>query len=89
MTEIPSLSNYSENNEWKLIDYKPKRIETKYSSWIEDDHFIEIKYKILIRRKALFVLQNFVVPAQMLCFITLLSFFIPFAQRIIYLSLYI
>jgi hypothetical protein len=81
MDEAPSLTNYSENNEWSLIKYKPDRVLTKYPSWIEDDYFIEIKYKILIRRKSLFVLQNYVAPAQMLCVLTLLSFFIPFAQR--------
>jgi len=53
----------------------------KYENWIENDSFSEIRYKILIRRKPLFVLQNCVIPAIMLCILTLVSFFIPFAQE--------
>ena len=80
MNESPSLENYTENNEWSLLAYKPVRTEIKYDNWIEDDLFSEIRYKILIRRKPLFVLQNFVIPALMLCIITLVTFYIPFAQ---------
>ena len=80
MDEDPSLQNYTENNEWTLVKYKPFRSEIKYDNWVEDDLFSEIRYKILIRRKPLFVLQNFVAPALMLCVLTLVSFFIPFAQ---------
>ena len=79
-TESPSLKNYTENTEWTLIDYKPTRLESKYEHWIEDDYFSEIKYNILIRRKSLFVLQNYVSSALILCTLTLVSFFIPFAQ---------
>lgn len=81
MDENPSLQNYTENNEWKLVKYKPTRSEIKYDNWVENDLFSEIRYKILIRRKPLFVLQNFVAPALMLCILTLVSFFIPFAQE--------
>lgn len=28
--ENPSLQNYTENNEWTLVKYKPYRLETKY-----------------------------------------------------------
>ena len=103
----PSLNNYTENNEWTLLGYKPYRTETKYENWIENDSFAEINYKMLIRRKSLFVLHkyifvifmkhraviiikdslfifiktSFVVPALMLCILTLVSFFIPFAQE--------
>lgn len=80
MNENPVIENYTEHNEWSLIDYKPFRYEIKFSNWIEDDTFTEIKYKILIRRKPLFVIQNCVFPAMMLCLLTLVSFFIPFAQ---------
>lgn len=79
--ETPSLENYTENNEWHLMGYKPIREEIKFDNWIEDDFFSEIRYKILIRRKPLFVLQNFVIPALMLCIITLVTFFVPFAQE--------
>lgn len=81
MNENPSIENYTENNEWTLIAYKPFRVDIKYENWIENDSFSEIRYKILIRRKPLFVLQNCVIPAIMLCVLTLVSFFIPFAQE--------
>ena len=81
MTENPSLENYTENNEWILVGYKPFRYEIKYANWIENDTFSEIRYKILIQRKPLFVIQNCVIPAIMLCILTLASFFIPFAQE--------
>jgi hypothetical protein len=80
MNEIPSLDNYTENNEWILIDYRPFRTEIKYDQWVENFPFTEIRYKILIRRKPLFVLQNFVTPAVILSILTLISFFIPFPQ---------
>jgi len=81
MTELPSLVNYTENNEWHLIGFKPFRTLVKYENWVEHDSFTEIKYKILLKRKSLFVIQNFVIPAVMLCILTLVSFFIPFAQE--------
>lgn len=75
-----SLAGYQANSEWTLIDYKPFRNEIFYDNWIEPFPFSEIHYKILIRRKPLFVLQNYCVPALMLCIITLISFYIPFPQ---------
>jgi hypothetical protein len=75
------MLNYTENNEWSLIKYKPFRNEIVYANWFEKEtNFTEIRYKFLIRRKPLFVLQNMVIPAHMLCALTLVSFFIPFAQ---------
>ena len=47
-----------------LVKYKPIRIENKYEHWIEDDYFSEIKYRILIKRKSLFVIQNYVKSRQ-------------------------
>ena len=32
--ENPSLQNYTENNEWTLVKYKPYRLETKYEKLI-------------------------------------------------------
>ena len=80
-TEKPSLKNFTDNNEWILVKYKPTRVENKYEHWIENDHFSEIKYNILIKRKSLFVIQNYVTSAIILCTLTLVSFFIPFAQQ--------
>lgn len=81
MNENTSLENYTEHNEWTLKDYRSFRHEIKYTNWIENDTFSEIRYKMLIQRKPLFVIQNCVIPAIMLCILTLASFFIPFAQE--------
>jgi hypothetical protein len=70
--ENPSLDSYSENNVWTLIGYKPFRNEVKYDTWIENDPFSEVIYKILIKRKPLFVLQNCVIPAVMLVIMSII-----------------
>ena len=75
-----TLKNFTDNQEWTLIAYKPSRFEIKYEHWFDDQVFSEIKYEILIQRKSLFVIQNYVVPALVLCTLTLISFFIPFPQ---------
>ena len=80
--ENPSLDTYEENNEWTLKEVRTSRIERFYADWIEMDSFTEITYKLIIIRKHLFVLQNSVVPAVMLTLLTLVSFFIPFAQAV-------
>jgi hypothetical protein len=80
MNENTTLFGYIENNEWALKGYKAYRKVIKYDNWIENDPFSEIHYKIYIRRKPLFVLQNYCIPTLMLCVITLCSFFMPFAQ---------
>ena len=80
MHKDPSLKNFTDNTEWTLIKYKPVRFEIKYEHWFDNNSFSEIKYKILMKRKSLFVIQNYVSPAIILCTLTLVSFFIPFAQ---------
>ena len=66
--------------EWTLINYKPSRFEIKYDHWFDENSFSEIKYEILMKRKPLFVLQNYAIAAVYLCTLTLVSFFIPFPQ---------
>ena len=83
INEKVSLNGYSENNVWQLIKFKSFRTVVKYDGWIENDSFSEIHYKLLIRRKPLFVLHNCVIPSIMLCILTLVSFYIPFAPQVI------
>ncbi len=73
---------YQENSVWTLVGYEGFRNEIMYDNWIEKDAFSEIHYKILIRRKPLFVLQNYCIPAVMLSIITLDSFYMPMAQQL-------
>ena len=75
-----TLKNFTDNQEWTLVNYKASRFEIKYEHWFEDEEFSEIKYQIYMKRKSLFVLQNYVIPAVILCSLTLTSFYIPFPQ---------
>jgi hypothetical protein len=81
MDQTRTLTEYQENGEWSLIDYKPFRYDITYVNWVEPYPFSEIHYKILIRRKPLYVLQNYCLPALMLCGIILISFYVPFPQE--------
>ena len=75
------LAEYKENNEWTLVDYKTFRYEITYDNWVEPFAFSKIHYKILIRRKPLYMLQNYCAPALILCIIILISFYVPFPQE--------
>jgi nicotinic acetylcholine receptor len=83
MNEETALAGYVENSEWSLVQYKGIRKEIVYEHWIEKDGFSEIHYKLLITRKPLFVLQNYCIPAVMLCIILLYLFYVPFPQQIL------
>jgi hypothetical protein len=72
---------YQENSEWTVVAMKPFRYEVTYDNWVEPYPFSEIHYKILIRRKPLFILFNYVIPPVMLLCITLISFYAPYAQE--------
>jgi hypothetical protein len=76
------LKDLGENQVWSILKYNAVRTETHYEHWIDNQNFSEIKYKILMRRKPLFVLQNYVIPAMILSTVTLLCFFIPYPSRI-------
>ena len=54
-----SLKNFTDNQEWSLITYKPTRFEIKYEQWFDEESFSEIKYQILIKRKPLFVIHKY------------------------------
>jgi hypothetical protein len=81
MNQNTSLAGYQENSEWALAAYRPLRLEVLYENWVESHPFSEIHYKILVRRKPLYVLQNYCMPALMLCTIILITFYVPFSQR--------
>ena len=66
MENHPTLDQYSENTVWKLLDFKAFETQNIYSTWFENATFSEVTYKLLLRRKPLFVLQNNIIPAVML-----------------------
>ena len=88
MNENFSLDNYTENKEWHLDGYNAIKYEVVYEHWYDKQKFSEIRYQILMSRKSLFVLQNYVIGAILLCILTLVSFFIPLAQCIILFYLF-
>jgi hypothetical protein len=88
MNEHFSLDNYTENKEWHLDGYNAIKYEVVYEHWYDKQKFSEIRYQILMSRKSLFVLQNYVIGAILLCILTLVSFFIPLAQCIILFYLF-
>ncbi|CAF1000133.1 unnamed protein product [Rotaria magnacalcarata] len=77
----PELPQYSPNNEWKLLAVAQSIKAVEYPNWVEPETFFEINFTILIVRKPLQAIYNTVVPALMLTTLTLVSFFIPFAQE--------
>lgn len=77
----PELPQYTPNNEWKLLAVTQGIKTVDYPNWVEKDPFFEINFTILIVRKPLQAIYNTVVPALMLTTLTLVSFFIPFAQE--------
>ncbi|CAF1582305.1 unnamed protein product [Rotaria sp. Silwood1] len=77
----PELPQYTPNNEWKLLAVAQSIKTVQYPNWVEPDTFFEINFTILIVRKPLQAIYNTVVPALMLTILTLVSFFIPFAQE--------
>ncbi|CAF2433364.1 unnamed protein product [Rotaria sp. Silwood2] len=77
----PEIPQYVPNNEWKLLAVTQSIKTVDYPNWVEPDTFYEVNFTILIVRKPLQAIYNTVVPALMLTILTLVSFFIPFAQE--------
>ena len=72
------IYNYTENKQWSLILKTAERnivVSNRFS-------FVQLKYKIVIKRKPLFIITNIVILALILSTITVVTFFIPFAQAI-------
>jgi hypothetical protein len=86
--ESLSFKNYTENSEWILINVRSSRFEINYEHWFDNNSFSEIFYEIILKRKSLFVVQNYVIPASFLCTLSLASFYIPFPQGIIFANIY-
>ncbi len=75
------LSDYEESNTWEVIDVKYNREDVIYENWGELDPFSEMHYTLKLKRKPLYLIMNCVVPAIILSLLTLVSFFLPFAQQ--------
>lgn len=67
-----------ENQLWSYIKENAQVQEKPYSDY--DYPFSAIEIKIKVQRKPLFFLVNLIVPAFFLSVVTLITFFVPFAQ---------
>ena len=72
------IYNYTENKQWSLIS----KTASKNAAFRIQTNYTEIKLKIIIKRKPLFILTNIVILALILSTVTIVTFFIPFAQAI-------
>ena len=73
------IYNYTENKQWSLIS----KTAVKNAAVRIGLNYTELKFKIVIRRKPLFILTNIVILALILSKVTIVTFFIPFAQAIV------
>lgn len=76
-----NLADYVESSAWNLVEFRQYREETIYENW-GNEAFAEMHYIIVIRRKPLYLITNCVLPAIILSCLTLVSFYLPFAQQI-------
>ena len=69
------LSMYYVNGEWELLGVPGNRHSIKYSCC--KDPFIDITYKIRLKRRVLFYLNNLIMPNLILAGLVLCSFYVP------------
>ncbi|KAK3727985.1 hypothetical protein QZH41_015939, partial [Actinostola sp. cb2023] len=71
----PDLSKYSPNGEWDLIKMTRSRNLVKYSCCKYP--YVDVTYHIYLKRRALFYVQNLIIPCVMLATLSVLSFTLP------------
>lgn len=69
------LSMYLVNGEWELRGVPGKRNVVNYSCC--ENPFVDITYKILLKRRVLFYLNNLVMPNLILAGMVVFSFYVP------------
>ena len=73
---LVGIAKYEENGEWDLIDERIVR-GTVYHAFSNNTVFSELSYKLLLRRKPLYYIANFVIPCVLIALVTILLFLIP------------
>lgn len=66
---------YYVNGEWELLGLPAKRNVVKYTCC--EDPFIDITYKIFLKRRVLFYLNNLVMPNLVLAGLVICSYYVP------------
>lgn len=69
------LTYFIENNMWNLLEISPSVRSQVYFS--HDDALSTVVYSIVVRRKALFYVVNYIAPPVAISFLSLLLFLIP------------
>lgn len=69
------LSMYHINGEWELLGVPAERHVVKYSCC--EDPFVDVTYKLILKRKVLFYLNNLVIPNLILAGLVICSFYVP------------
>ena len=74
-SDTADVSMYYVNGEWELLGLPGVRHEVKYSCC--EDPYADITYKILLKRRVLFYLNNLVIPNLILAGLIVCSFYVP------------
>ena len=69
------LTYFIENNMWDLLEISPSVRSQVYFS--HDDALSTVVYSVVVRRKALFYVVNYIAPPVAISFLSLLLFLIP------------
>ena len=69
------LTYFIENNIWELLDISPQMRRQMYSS--HDNDLSVMVYTLVLRRRSLFYVVNYIVPPVVISFLSLLLFLIP------------
>ncbi|PIC17286.1 hypothetical protein B9Z55_023582 [Caenorhabditis nigoni] len=71
------LSGYYPSLEWDLMELNSARHEKIYAGCCGQDFYIDITFKIEIRRKTLFYTVNLMIPCMMFAILTSIVFYVP------------
>ncbi|CAI4220809.1 unnamed protein product [Auanema sp. JU1783] len=71
------LSFYHKSAEWDLLEATSSRYSELYQGCCGDDLYIDIRYKIVIRRKAIFFTVMLTIPCMLIANVTPFVFLIP------------
>ena len=69
------LTYFIENNMWDLLDITPQIRRQMYSS--HDNDLSVVVYTLVLRRRSLFYVINYIAPPVVISFLSLLLFLIP------------
>ena len=72
------IYNYTENKLWELLKFTKSELDVFKAG----EFYRELRFKLTIKRKPVYIIANIVVPALILSCITIITFFIPFPQAI-------